>query len=272
MEYYRSLYANSERWNGVEDISGKRVIVYCEQGMGDIIQFARYVPYLKQRGCTTIMHCPTALHRLFLNHLHGVDEVFDKDNETVPKHDFHVLSLSLPFLLQIEKAAIPYIHVLEKTDLSEFSGCFKVGIAWEGNPEHTNNAQRSCPLNCFRELHDIPNLKLFMLQKNIHQQELLKGAEDLEIYGTEINDFLDTAKLIAAMDAIAVVDTSVLHLAGAMNKTAHCLLSKPEDPRWSVAQWYNSVKFCRQTTEGVWDDAFSALTTYIMFAMHKGGF
>lgn len=272
MEYYRDVYSNSERWNGVESLKGKRIIVYCEQGYGDIIQFARCIPYLKQQGCEVVLHCPQALHSLFTDCLPGVDSVFDKDEEKLPPHDFHVLSLSMPFLLKIERAAVPYIHLKEKADLGvEMEPFFKIGIAWEGNKEHTNNEQRSCLLNYFREIHDLPNVKLFMIQKEINDPRFLVGAEDLEIYGSEINDFKDTAKLINAMDTIACVDTSVLHLAGAMNKSAHGLLSIPEDARWKACQWYSSVKFARQQEEGVWEDAFEMLMTYIMYAQQLSG-
>jgi hypothetical protein len=272
MTYYRSLYGDSERWNGVEDLEGKRIVVYCEQGVGDILQFVRYVPYLKQRGCHVILHCPASLHRLFLGHLDGVDEVLDREEDAVPPHNFHVLSMSLPFVLQMEQAAVPYIKVTDKMVLpSEFDRCFKIGIAWEGNPNHSNNLQRSCHLEYFREIHDIPNVKLFMLQNTINRPEYLEGAEDLEIYGSHLSDYLETATLINAMDTVAVVDTSVVHLAGAMNKPGYCLLSKPKDPRWNVANWYDSIVLTNQMEEGVWVDAFDTLFTYITFEMQKLG-
>jgi ADP-heptose:LPS heptosyltransferase len=259
MAYYKAVYANSKMWDGNEPLDGKRVIVYCEQGYGDIIQFSRYFKLLKERGCHVTAHCPKTLHRL----LAGLaDDFIDKDEIIeLPPHDFHILSLNLPFELK-EVAYKPdpgYLNVSEVADLEEYAGHFKIGIAWEGSVNHSNNADRSCPLEYFAPLAMIPNAKLFMIQNGIHNTALIKNCDNLPLFGVPLDDFYDTAKLINAMDMIISVDTSVLHLAGALNKKTYGLLSYRHDPRWKVNDWYPSVKLIRQNRHGNWDSVFDAV-------------
>lgn len=257
MEYYHEVYKNSTRWNGVDDLSNKRVIVYCEQGFGDIIQFSRYFPIIKQMCGELIIHCPKELHRLFSDYT-----AIDKEEENLPEHDFHVLSMSLPFCLPQTDIKHPYLKVSESTDLSEYNDFIKIGIAWEGNPEHSNNDERSCPLVHFKKL-QTDKTKLFMIQKEIHIPELIDGAEDLDLYGSEITDFYDTAKLLNSLDIIVSIDTSVLHLACALGKPTYGLLSYRCDPRWDVDNWYDSLTITRQKSEGDWDGAMSGLIQFL---------
>lgn len=262
MEYYRDTYENSERWNGADLLSGKTVIVYCEQGHGDIIQFSRYIPRLQEENCTVILHCPQPLHRLFEQF--NV-EMIDRDNPHVPKHDYHIPSMSLPFHFDNPVVETPYLHVDEVMDLSDAElpeDSFKIGISWEGNPNHSNNDERCCCLHLFRNLFEpFPQIKPFMLKKYVHDPELMYGCENMEIYGAEIDDFYDTAKLINAMDLVICVDTSVLHLAGAMGKKAYGLLSYNCDPRWEVAEmdWYPNVTLLRQKHEADWNSVFESI-------------
>lgn len=255
MTKYRNIYRNSIRWNGAKSLFEKTVIVYCEQGMGDIIQFARYIPFLKKKNCKIILHCPKELHKL-LQTIEGVDKVFDRDDENLPPHDYHILSMSLPFVLNNPKTDFPYIHVDEKASLEEVDErLVRVGIAWEGNPDHSNNDTRCCPLKYFRPIHDLPNVQLFMLQSGVHTPTLVDDCgDDFNLFGAELNDFYDTATLINAMDIVVCVDTSVLHLAGALNKTTFGLLSKISDYRWNIPGWYKSVTLLRQRREGDWEN------------------
>lgn len=261
MEYYREVYKNSERWNGVEPLDGKRIIVYCEQGFGDIIHFSRYFHFLKQRNCEVALHCPKDLHRLFAE----FDcPMIDRYESELPYHDFHTLSMSLPFNLDHPKIEFPYLHVENAIDLSEIGlpeKSIKVGVAWEGNPEHSNNGERCCPLIYFKKLaENLTTLKMFKLHKTIHTPDLILGSEDMELYGADIVDFQDTAELISAMDLIITVDTSILHLAGALNKPSYGLLSFNCDPRWNIdINWYPSIKFFKQRYEGDWQDVFENL-------------
>lgn len=212
--FYRETYKNSKKWEK-GSLSDKVVIIYCEQGIGDTIQILRYCKYLKCKDL--YLHCDKSLHRLIPY------KTIDKESSDLPEHDCHIMSLDLPFLdIPI---VFPYISVSEREDLSDFTN--KVGICWEGN---TN----CCPLRLFK---DFENFTFFKLQRNI-SVESVKDAEDFCLYGTEILDFYDLAKLINSLDFVISVDTAVLHLAGAMNKESYALLKNDGDYRWKVRVWY----------------------------------
>jgi ADP-heptose:LPS heptosyltransferase len=261
MEKYRELFSQSQQWKGTDSLTNKRVVVYCEQGFGDIIQFARYFKHLKDDlDAYIILYAHSELRRL-LQHL--ADEFIDKELcEKLPDHDYHVLSMSLPFILGEHGTLLmsaPYINVPDVNNVEGYESCFKIGIAWEGNPTHSNNLDRCCPLEYFAQLAEIPNTQLFILQNRIHNHKLLKNCDNLDICGAELNDFWDTAALINAMDIVITVDTSVLHLAGAMGKQTYGLLSFRHDPRWGVQNWYPSVKLITQKRAGDWDSVFDEL-------------
>lgn len=254
MSYYKSLYRKSKKWNG-EPLKGKTVIIYCEQGFGDIIQFSRYFRTIMEMNCFVILHCPKDLHKLFS----GICNWFiTKDVTKLPPHDYHILSMSLPFFLNevYKESETPYLNIRDKYDLEGFENKYKIGIAWEGNPNHSNNNDRSCPLEHFSQLTQIKNSALFMLQKAIHNTDLVKNCEKLPLNGVELNDFYDTARLINAMDIIVTVDTSVLHLAGALGRPAIGLISYKHDSRWLFKKWYPSVRLIRQRSLGDWNSVF----------------
>lgn len=265
MEYYRHLYADSKMWKGDESLEGKQVIVYCEQGLGDIIQFLRYIPLLKTRGCDIIIHCPLPIHSL-LDYISGVDGYFDREDIKIPEHDFHILLLDLPFLLSAQRISLedwwcgnvesviaeihadippsPYVDFHEKADV-DLEG-YKIGIAWEGNPDYPDNVYRSCPLRHFAHLSG----NLFSLQKEVILPELTTGCDDMKLWGIKIDSLKDTAALINAVDVVVTVDTVILHLAGALGKKTYGILGNKPDPRWGKMKintiWYPSVKLIRK--------------------------
>jgi hypothetical protein len=245
MAYYREVYANSTRWNGDDALEGKKVIIYGEAGDGDMLQFARYVPLLTKRGCDVIFHCPKRLHRLFRQL--GID-LLDIEETELPDHDYHICSMSLPFVLNQADAKVPYLKA-GKMDL-DVPGT-KIAIAWEGNPEHSNADERNCPLHHFKKL-VAPDRSFLMAQKKIHSVDLLEGAEDFDLFGVPIDDYMDTADLLNSVDAVVCVDTSVAHVAGAIGKRTFLLLSYRCDPRWEVKQWYNDITIVRQNKPGDW--------------------
>lgn len=265
MEFYREVYKNSVRWDGEENIENKHIIIYCEQGFGDIIQFARYLPFLKEKNCIITLHCPLQLHEL-LKPL--VDNVLDKEIEELPEHDFHMLSMSLPFVLSMVNAPTPYLFAEAKN--VGYDDCYKIGIVWEGNIDHSNNLERSCPLAVFRSIHDIAKVKLFMLSPSINLENLIDGCEDMEILGTELNNFKDTAELIEAMDLVISIDTSVLHLAGALKHKTIGLLSYNKDHRWNLdINWYPSIKFIQQEFSGDWIGISNRLKMHVNMEVQK---
>lgn len=284
MEYYRHVFQDSPLWNGVDDMAEKRIIVYMEQGYGDCIQFLRYLSVLRNsrnaKNCHIIVMAPPELERLIKNGVTGWNEYHPKNDPSLPPHDAHVLSMSLPFLLSDELSSkgaahtsFPYIASrLPPKDLSGVDG-FKLGICWEGSPNHRTNSLRSIPLAWFAKLQqewkNKKPLRLFCLQKEMHNPDLIKDCEDLELLGTDIEDFQDTASLIGSLDAVATVDTSILHLAGAMNKKTFLLLSNSAaDGRFgefgTTTRWYSSVTVVRKNDKSHaldWSEAFDFLNT-----------
>lgn len=270
MEFYRDTYKNSERWDGEDSLDGKRLIIYGEQGFGDVLQFARYISLVKANyDCHITLHCSTPLHRLFLECLHGVDAVLDKEESELPEHDFHTLTMSLPFLLGSVEAPVPYL-CCEPLVLEGYEDKFKIGIAWEGNPEHSNNMERNCHLSMFRNISKIGNVALFLVKNEIHLPELVSGCDDIEITGATLENFYDTARLVQAMDLVVSVDTSSLHLAGALGKKSLGLLSKNRDYRWDCGvNWYPSMKLISQKEVGEWEEVQGRMNLFVSMEASK---
>jgi len=250
MAYYRQTYDGSLRLlSGSTNLKEKHLLVYCEQGVGDIIQMLRYVPALLAGGCSLTMHCPQAMHRLIQSQWDV--GVLEKSDPNLPDHDMHILSMDLPILLELANS--PYIHI---DDVVE---CWKgsTGIAWTGNPDHPDNLVRSCPLGYFQNL---PG-QLVCLQQSINWTGDVACQMTLE-HQTQ-KDLYDAAVLVNTVDTVVTVDTSLLHLAGAMGKRTYALLAKNCDPRWgntlTSTPWYPSIKLIRQRKEGDWGSVFEQL-------------
>jgi len=254
MAYYRRVYDSSLRLLlGKANLVGKHVIVYCEQGIGDILQVLRYVPLLLKSGCNLTLHCPGALHRLATNQWDVA--VLEKSNPDLPDHDMHILSMDLPVLFQFTNK--PYIKVNDLVigDMGVVKPT--IGISWEGNPDHPMNPIRSCPLRYFQQL---PGSLVCLQNETYLPQE---ECDDMELIGVIQDDLYDTATIINSVDCVVTVDTSLLHLAGAMGKPTYGLLAQPCDPRWGtksdVTPWYPSVKLLRQRKEQDWKSVFAQL-------------
>jgi hypothetical protein len=250
LEYYRETYKDSPRATSVSDLKGKTVIVYCEQGFGDIIQAARYFALLAKNN-TVVLHCPVELHRLFLNGMPCV-EVCDKNDPELPPHDVHVLSMDLFDFYQNVPPPEKYLTIAEVADIV---GRPAMGICWEGKavPE----PRRSCPLKHFFHF---KNWVLFSLQHEVLDEKLVEDVSEFEeVFGIQIEDFYDAATMINAVDLVVSVDTAILHLAGAMGKQTYGILMHEPDERWRVRNWYPSVRLFRQSTPGDWEGLLKQL-------------
>lgn len=250
--WYRQAYRTPRS----SEFSGKVVCCYLEQGLGDNIQMMRYFPKLRESCDRLFLHAPEPLIPLL-----GDYECIPK-GELPPEHDCHVLSMSLPFLFAADNS--PYIRGIEPTPLPGFEDSYKIGIAWEGSPDHAGNDLRCCPLSRFAPLFDIPNAKVFMLQKEVVNPRLVSGAEDFELYSSEMNSLRDVASLMSSMDAIVSVDTAILHLAGAMGKlNSFGLISCPGDQRWKVSRWYDSLTLVPQKVSGSWEEEIAKIARFL---------
>jgi tetratricopeptide (TPR) repeat protein len=251
------------RWTG-QDLAGKRILLHAEQGAGDIIQFCRLATPLAQRGAQTILACPPTLLRL-LRTLDGISHLIT-DTQTAPDFDYHCYLLSLPLLfglnLQTIPARVPYLHPQPdsaehwRSRLMPLGNRKKIGLVWAGNPNHSNDHNRSIPASAFAPLSEIPGVSLISLQKVEGANPPPPPGFELIDHTAEIFDYADTAALIANLDLVIAADTSVAHLAGALAKPVWTLLPFHPDLRWmldrSDSPWYPTMRLFRQPRPSDW--------------------
>lgn len=258
------------RWRG-EAIAGRRLLIGCEAGHGDMIQFCRYAAELKRLGARRVgALCHPGLVRLF-GSLAGVDTVCGLD--AVPAAadwDGWVPALSLPLCCATHTeadvpAALPYLHA-EPALVTQWGPRLpakgvRVGLVWKGNPRFENDAQRSLPgLATLAPLAAIPGIAFVSLQKGAGEDEALAPPAGMSLVplGTELGDFADTAAAVAGLDLVIAVDTGVAHLAAALGKPCWILLpAYKTDWRWLEARsdspWYPGVlRLFRQQRIGDW--------------------
>jgi tetratricopeptide (TPR) repeat protein/GT2 family glycosyltransferase len=267
-----TLYPHSyetPQWDGL-DFKDKKLIVHCEQGLGDTLQFVRYLPMVKDHGGTVILEIRKPLYEL-LRSFPGVDELVEASFEykQTVKVDYHVSLMDLPKIfettLETIPAEIPYINAcpakVEYWRKKLTTPDFKVGIVWAGSPTHGNDRYRSCALKHFAPLTEINGVRLYGLQKGKATAQVELNEEmAITNLGNEFEDFTDTAAAIENLDLIISVDTSVLHLAGAMGKPVWALLPFSPDWRWMLnrqdSPWYPTMKLFRQKKWGQWEFVF----------------
>jgi tetratricopeptide (TPR) repeat protein len=260
------------RWNG-SPLEGRTILLWCEQGLGDAIQFVRYAPLVKARGGRVVLECPGFMAPLFST-LAGVDALV-AEGAALPEFDVQAPLLTLPGLLgttlKTVPADAPYLHAeQERVDKwkarLEGVGGFKVGVAWQGNPHHPWDRWRSFPLACLAPLAAVDGVRLVSLQKGagVEQLRALMGRCAVEELGegldAEGGAFLDTAAVMKCLDLVVTPDTAVAHLAGALGIRIWLALSAVADWRWTGGRddtpWYPTARLFRQTTQGEWDSVF----------------
>ena len=240
-------------WDGKQSLQGKKIIIYCEHGLGDYIYFIRFVPKLKELGAEVLIETPESLNTLFAK----FGTIINFPNAVY--YDYHCSVASLPYFLNVsEFKTAPYL-TSDKLDLSEYKDNFKIGIAWTGNPGAVKyNAYRSCPKEYFNTLAEMNNVKLFSLQKDVS----VEGVNAISM-SDHMANFTETAKIIQAMDLIVTVDTSVMHLAGALGKETWVLIAYYSDCRWTIkgnkSEWYDSITLFRQEENNNWKTPFNEI-------------
>jgi len=252
------------RWQG-EDIAGRTLLLHSEQGLGDTLQFIRYIPLVAQRGAKIILCVQPPLKNL-LAAFPGVDRV-QTNSESLPPFDFYCSLLSLPLVFKTElhsiPASVPYVAPPpEKAALwhAKFAASkgLKVGIVCSGNPKHKNDHNRSLPLSAFAPLTALTGGPLYVVQKDLKPADAATIASSNAFIdlSPELADFADTAAIIANLDLVISVDTSVVHIAGALGKPVWTLLPYAPDWRWMLSRedspWYPSLRLFRQPAPGNW--------------------
>lgn len=256
-------------WDG-GDPTGKRIMVHAEQGLGDTLQFCRYLPMLKKLGADVVFECADTL-RPVIETIQGVDAVI-ASGRGFAKIDFHVPLLSLPGLFGTTVESIPadapYLTVPPdrlakwRRISSAWPEGVKIGIAWRGSAEHPRDAVRSPGLAPFMKLAALDNVHLISLQKEGGAEELAmtEGAARIIDPGTEIGDFADTAALMSGLECVVSCDSAPLHLAGALGIRAFAVLPHVAEWRWGVSgdttPWYPGMALVRQPSPGDWESVF----------------
>ena len=257
-------------WLGEAPLGQRTLLVHAEQGFGDTIQFCRFAP-LAAPPSQLILQVQTPLKRLLAS-LDGAARLLGTD-EDAPPFDLHIPMMSLPLALDIElqdmASRMPYLHPRAdlvdrwRTKLPAAEG-LRIGLAWTGNPGHDNDRNRSMPLQALAPLL-AGRAQFVSLQKDYREADRALLAQLPQILRVEedLKDFADTAALIESCDLVISVDTSVAHLAGALNKPLWLMLPRFSDWRWmndrSDSPWYPSATLFRQTAFGVWDDVIARI-------------
>lgn len=259
-------------WLGQDAVAGNTILLHHEQGLGDTIQFARYATLLAKRDARVILEVQPPLKSL-LSQIGGGVQVIGR-GEDIPRFDLHCPLLSLPLACRTElgtiPADIPYLAApadrIEQWKARLPQGKQRVGLVWSGNATHKDDHNRSIALSRLAPLFDTPDIAFVSLQKELRDSDAATLAADLRItdLGSHFEDFSDTAAVIAQLDLVIAVDTSVAHLAGALGKPVWILLPFCPDWRWLLdradSPWYPTARLFRQPRINDWDSVVAEVT------------
>jgi len=260
------------RWEG-DPFPGKTVYVHSEQGMGDILQFVRYLPLVKARGGRVIFETISPMTAL-CKRMTAIDHVLapPPGGKHQIDFDYYIPLLSLPRVFQTELDSIPnqvpYLHA-DPADVRRWqprirSDGLRIGLVWAGT---ATDPRRACPLGWFTPLTRIKDVHFYGLQKGISAEQievegLPKGMRLINL-GQAFQDFADTAAVVELLDLVISIDTSVAHLAGAMGKPVWILLPAVPDWRWLLdrgdSPWYPTARLFRQRQSGDWQPVIQEL-------------
>jgi len=250
----------SPMWSGQDSVNGKTILIYADEGLGDTIQFARYIPLLAAYGARVILVADDKLHSL-LARLPGVALCLPKSARDVPRFDFHCALSSLPLAFGTRIDTIPasrsYLPAVSEAARQAWEARLgpharlRIGLVWSGNQLHVNDHNRSIPLKVMTRLmsHDAQYVSL---QRDPRPADaaLLEQRPDIVDPSGELTDFSATAALIACLDLVITVDTSVAHLSAALGRPTWILVPYTPDYRWLLdrddSPWYPTVRLFRQ--------------------------
>jgi tetratricopeptide (TPR) repeat protein len=262
-------------WDG-QPYAGRRLLVVCEQGFGDMLWVARYFPRVKALGGTLVIECRPELIPL-IAHM-GVADAIVRRGDPLPETELHCFLCSLPGLFTPDLAAIPreaYLTAprervarMEK-HFGEAPGRLKVGIVWSGSVTFGKNARRAQPLASFLQAFALPGVRLYSLQKGPPAAELgALAAAPIADLAPLLDDFADTAAALEQLDLVIMTDSAVAHLAGAMGKPVWLLLGHDTHWLWlgdrPDSPWYPSLRLFRPRAEGDWAHVFDFAAAELM--------
>ena len=274
-----------ERWKG-QRFDGKRLLLWPEQGLGDQLQFARFIPRVKALGGTVVLMCGAPLQQLFRANCPDADEVVVL-GDALDHIDYQLPLLSVPHVLQLndqlDAQTVPYLHAVGDirerlndvlpTPVENSAAPLRVGVCWAGQPKHLNDRNRSLTLETLRPLLDVPDIAWYSLQKGDAAEAQLTpfnttsssaGRPQITPLGDALSNFADTAHAVSRLDVVLTVDTSVAHLAGAMNVPTFMLIPFIPDWRWQAERtdspWYPAAQLFRQSAPSDWSRVIAHVT------------
>ena len=251
-------------WLGSPSLADKTLLVHCEQGLGDTLQFCRYVPLLADRGARVVLEVQPPLLPL-LGSLEGAAQVLAR-GAPLPVFDYHCPLLSLPLAFNTQLNDIPLGIPYVQSNAARVSAWQRtlgaqakprVGLVWSGSLIHRNDRNRSITLAQLLPVLSA-DIEWVSLQQQLRQADaqVLAAHPDIRNYGDQLKNFADTAALVELMDLVVTVDTAVAHLAGAMGKPVWILLPHNSDWRWLLdcvdSGWYPTARLFRQPAMGDW--------------------
>lgn len=261
---HRMLSSAAPAWCGDTPLQDKTILLWAEQGLGDTLQFARFIPLLADRAGEVIVRGPATLLPL----LAGIDPRIDliEDTAALPWHDCHLPIMSLPLALGLTSsipAVCPYLTAAPEkiAQWAAYMGPrsrLRIGVVWNGRQFGALNRTRDMPLTALLPLAAL-DADFICLQRDIGADDAaaLAGDGQWRTPGLLLEDFSDTAALVMQLDLVVTVDTAVAHLAGALGKPCCLILRKSSEWRWQLARddspWYPSLRIFRQEQAGSWD-------------------
>jgi tetratricopeptide (TPR) repeat protein len=268
-----ALGARFKTWRG-PGRQGERVLVLNDHGLGDTIQFFRYLPLMAAAGVDATFVCPPRLSRL----LSSKARVRFVDAPPVgDEFDAQIAISSLPYAigtrLETIPAAVPYLApepaLRERWSRRIGAAGFKIGVVWQGNPDPEADRARSLPLAALAPLAEVASVRLISLQKGVGEEQLavLPPSMRVETLGEDFDagpdGFVDAAAAMTCLDLVVTCDTSIAHLAGALAAPVWVALKSDAEWRWLTGRadspWYPTMRLFRQSRRGVWRDVFEAM-------------
>ena len=256
-------FLNYKYWDG-SNLDNKKLLIYCEQGIGDSVQFSRYIKNIKKNNTLIILLCSNTLKVLY-KHFIEIDLIITS-NKDAPEIDYYVSIMSLPYIFRNKKIPETYGFIKANKKLSinwqskiSSTTKMKIGLVWQGGINHASDYKRSIALNKFNPILCLKDFEFISLQKDFGREQIKSNKLNRFItdFFDDIKTFQETIALIENLDLVISVDTAIAHIAATMGKETWILLPFVPEFRWGLNQsttsWYKTVKLFRQKKTNQWE-------------------